>query len=268
MFQPSLNCSVKDSNVMSINAITSPCSRGSKINKIQDTYRCYAPSKALVPKLPSPNELLASPTFNNAAASHETHPSNHRFEGNNTILENDGDFLYRQGQTQSLTSTSSLTDASTPDNTNISAPHTPEKLSVCIDTYSTNEILAENGRMDHSYDNVSQLRGNKRYFAYDSSSNAFKSDFYNSSSAKSHLKDVNSRKKRDNKVEKVIATRRANNRVASAKYRAKKQALTQALQDRIIYLATQVMYLENELSLTKARENQTSHKYKKLQQEH
>lgn len=272
MSQTSHNSSVKDSNVMSINAITSPHNRDTKFNMKRDTclsrYRCYAPSKALIPKLSSPKELLTSPVFNNAAASHETYLSNHRSDGNHTILENKCDFLHRKYQIHSVHSSPSLTSTSTSDNTNTSVPHTPKNFSFCNDTDTTNIISAEEDLADYSYDSGSHIHGEENYFDYDGLSNTLKGDYYNKFNAKTPPKEVSLDKRRGKKVEKVIATRRANNRIASAKYRAKKQALTQALQDRIIYLATQVMSLTNELSQSKDREIQASQKYRQLRQEH
>jgi hypothetical protein len=62
----------------------------------------------------------------------------------------------------------------------------------------------------------------------------------------------------------AIANRRARNKLASAKYRAKKQALTHAMQDRIMQLATQVMNLRNELNQTKHNETELLGKYERL----
>lgn len=66
----------------------------------------------------------------------------------------------------------------------------------------------------------------------------------------------------------ALATRRARNKLASAKYRAKKQALTHAMQDRIMQLATQVMTLRDELSQTRKNEMEIKIKYERLLQYH
>ncbi|KAI7875089.1 uncharacterized protein EV154DRAFT_388577, partial [Mucor mucedo] len=58
--------------------------------------------------------------------------------------------------------------------------------------------------------------------------------------------------------------RRARNKLASAKYRAKKQALTHAMQDRIMQLATQVMSLRDELSQTRKNETELLDRYERL----
>ena len=58
-----------------------------------------------------------------------------------------------------------------------------------------------------------------------------------------------------------LATRRARNKLASAKYRAKKQALTHAMQNRIMQLATQVIYLNDELSRRKRKEQEVAGKF-------
>ncbi|KAL9557824.1 hypothetical protein MBANPS3_001215 [Mucor bainieri] len=63
-------------------------------------------------------------------------------------------------------------------------------------------------------------------------------------------------------------TRRARNKLASAKYRAKKQALTHAMQDRIMQLATQVMNLREELTITKKNEIEIKTRYERLMQYH
>lgn len=62
----------------------------------------------------------------------------------------------------------------------------------------------------------------------------------------------------------ALATRRARNKLASAKYRAKKQALTHAMQDRIMQLATQVMSLRDELSQTRKNEAELLDRYERL----
>ncbi|KAF1797025.1 hypothetical protein FB192DRAFT_1254095, partial [Mucor lusitanicus] len=62
--------------------------------------------------------------------------------------------------------------------------------------------------------------------------------------------------------------RRARNKLASAKYRAKKQALTHAMQDRIMQLATQVMNLREELTITKKSEIDIKTRYERLMQYH
>ncbi|KAI8884291.1 hypothetical protein K501DRAFT_161033, partial [Backusella circina FSU 941] len=59
-------------------------------------------------------------------------------------------------------------------------------------------------------------------------------------------------------------TRRARNKLASAKYRAKKQALTHAMQDRIMQLATQVKSLKTELCTTKKNEADILARYNRL----
>ncbi|KAK4514342.1 uncharacterized protein ATC70_001935 [Mucor velutinosus] len=64
----------------------------------------------------------------------------------------------------------------------------------------------------------------------------------------------------------ALATRRARNKLASAKYRAKKQALTHAMQNRIMQLATQVMNLREELAITKKSEIEIKAKYERLMQ--
>jgi hypothetical protein len=74
----------------------------------------------------------------------------------------------------------------------------------------------------------------------------------------SHCRSSNDRKSN------AIANRRARNKLASAKYRAKKQALTHAMQDRILQLATQVMNLRNELNQTKNSETELLGKYERL----
>ncbi|KAG2208636.1 hypothetical protein INT46_001362 [Mucor plumbeus] len=66
----------------------------------------------------------------------------------------------------------------------------------------------------------------------------------------------------------ALATRRARNKLASAKYRAKKQALTHAMQDRIMQLATQVMDLREELIITKKNEHELKTRYERLMQIH
>ncbi|CEP12598.1 hypothetical protein [Parasitella parasitica] len=66
----------------------------------------------------------------------------------------------------------------------------------------------------------------------------------------------------------ALATRRARNKLASAKYRAKKQALTHAMQDRIMQLATQVMSLREELAITKKNEHEIKARYERLMQYH
>ncbi|KAL0144264.1 basic-leucine zipper transcription factor [Mucor lusitanicus] len=66
----------------------------------------------------------------------------------------------------------------------------------------------------------------------------------------------------------AVATRRARNKLASAKYRAKKQALTHAMQDRIMQLATQVMNLREELTITKKSEIDIKTRYERLMQYH
>lgn len=66
----------------------------------------------------------------------------------------------------------------------------------------------------------------------------------------------------------ALATRRARNKLASAKYRAKKQALTHAMQDRIMQLATQVMDLREELIITKKNEHELKTRYERLIQIH
>ncbi|KAI8646691.1 hypothetical protein BD408DRAFT_320567, partial [Parasitella parasitica] len=58
--------------------------------------------------------------------------------------------------------------------------------------------------------------------------------------------------------------RRARNKLASAKYRAKKQALTHAMQDRIMQLATQVMNLRDELAIAKKNEHEIKTRYERL----
>ncbi|GAN09470.1 hypothetical protein MAM1_0269c08999 [Mucor ambiguus] len=66
----------------------------------------------------------------------------------------------------------------------------------------------------------------------------------------------------------ALATRRARNKLASAKYRAKKQALTHAMQDRIMQLATQVMNLREELTITKKSEIEIKARYERLMRYH
>ncbi|KAI8075721.1 hypothetical protein BDF21DRAFT_317487, partial [Thamnidium elegans] len=58
--------------------------------------------------------------------------------------------------------------------------------------------------------------------------------------------------------------RRARNKLASAKYRAKKQALTHAMQERIMQLATQVMSLRDELNQTRNNEAEVLARYERL----
>ncbi|KAI9365086.1 hypothetical protein BD770DRAFT_313300 [Pilaira anomala] len=62
----------------------------------------------------------------------------------------------------------------------------------------------------------------------------------------------------------ALATRRARNKLASAKYRAKKQALTHAMQERIMQLATQVMSLRDELNQSKKNETEIMARYERL----
>lgn len=253
---------------MSINAITSPYPGGAKLNMNQDTciyrYEGYRSPQTLVPKLPSPSELLTSPIFNDVGTGHETYPLNQRSEGYNTILENDGGFPFRQDQTTSVSSSPSLSNTSSSEYTSSSLTHTPREFSCYNDKDIMKKPFVEKSRMHYSCDSVSQFPGGKNSVNYDGLFTTFKSDFYYSSNAKEEI----SRKRHGKKIGEVIATRRANNRVASAKYRAKKQALTKALQDRIIQLATQVMSLKNELSRTKERENKTSDRYRQLGQGH
>ncbi|KAI8986991.1 hypothetical protein BDB01DRAFT_706619, partial [Pilobolus umbonatus] len=58
--------------------------------------------------------------------------------------------------------------------------------------------------------------------------------------------------------------RRARNKLASAKYRAKKQALTHAMQNRIMQLATQVITLRDELLQSKKNRSEIEERYERL----
>lgn len=106
----------------------------------------------------------------------------------------------------------------------------------------TNSTLVSNGTID----------------SLNSEKNSMTSSFdYNDSHCKNNSLP-------SNRKSNAITNRRARNKLASAKYRAKKQALTHAMQDRIMQLATQVMNLRNELNQTKNSETQLLCKYERL----
>jgi hypothetical protein len=78
-----------------------------------------------------------------------------------------------------------------------------------------------------------------------------------------HHQQQQQQQKQGSKKE-ALQTRRARNKLASAKYRAKKQALTHAMQDRIMQLATQVKNLRSELCTTKKSEAEIVGRYNHL----
>ncbi|RCH98163.1 hypothetical protein CU097_005338 [Rhizopus azygosporus] len=63
-----------------------------------------------------------------------------------------------------------------------------------------------------------------------------------------------------------INRRRERNKLASAKYRAKKQVMTMTMQSQIMQLAREVAYLRDELEQAKKNETDMLYRYQQLQQ--
>lgn len=267
------------SSVMSIGAITSPCSitnsHKSRQSSIDSTH-----SKASEYQLPSLSQVgFSSP--NNAAVGHWIKTSN------GTI---DLTHAYDQSKRMRFASEGATIVSSPSFSSSASSDHESDSNSscsqlspiICKNSYPTassnwlssvynmsdNRQMINNRNMyakealstEHllndfdmeEYEELNHSRSNSFDYCDSQESNYMYSTDKGSNSTKTGRKGD------------ALATRRARNKLASAKYRAKKQALTHAMQDRIMQLATQVMSLRDELSQTRKNETELLDRYERL----
>lgn len=209
-----------NSSVMSIGAITSPCSNSetlkSRQSSIDSTHDYQLPS------------LLQTPGF--------------------THTEQWGRSQHKRNDSEEATVISSTSDIESDSNYSCSPP------SSCKNSYAPNSWL----------NSVYTMTDRKNLYAKEPLLHAFdmnefgRMDYCNSQGYL-YTEKIKTTRKGD-----ALATRRARNKLASAKYRAKKQALTHAMQERIMQLATQVMALRDELNQTRNNEAEALAKYERL----
>lgn len=232
-------------NVMSINAITSPSSTTTTTMK----------SKSLIPTQYSTPILngYQSPNIS-TASSHMSDISDRNFNRAGSI--NEYDYTRRRNTSESSTLSSSPSFSSSNNESDFnssysqSSPSTPHNSWAHL-TYNDNNKLSHMDNLLPNFDIISDF-------------NSF-DNHYNSSSysAAMNSNDTTENITTDKKGN-ALKTRRARNKLASAKYRAKKQAQTHIMQNRIMQLATQVMSLRDELEKSKKSETETLVRYERL----
>lgn len=216
--------STQSTSVMSIGAITSPCSAKTEYNL--PSLCNIGDSAVSTTSIPQQKQQYVPVSFG------------HWIHNTNTDVSD----RYPTHAMMRTASSSSLSNHSRYHSISVSSPSFSSSSSNSSDHEEEDEIDRHHHQYQHS-------RQNSLISDFDSAFNGGRSrSFSNKSDA--------------------LATRRARNKLASAKYRAKKQALTHAMQDRIMQLATQVMNLREELTITKKNEHEIKASYDRLMQIH
>lgn len=262
------------SSVMSIGAITSPCSSAkSQQSSIKSTQ-----SKSSEYQLPSLSQVSSS-SPNHAAVGHWIKASSGAVDLTHAYDQSKRMRFASEGTT--VVSSPSFSFSASSDHESDSNSSCSQSPRICKSSYPT----SNNNWLSSVY-NMSdnkQMINNRNMYAKEAlstehllndfdmqdyeefnhtRSNSF--DYCDSQEANYTYTDKNSSLTKNGRKGDALATRRARNKLASAKYRAKKQALTHAMQDRIMQLATQVMSLRDELSQTRKNEAELLNRYERL----
>lgn len=249
------------SKVMSIGAITSPYSSNDIQEEVSTNYE-LKPTDYLLP--PLTQQITTFPT---AAVGHWAKSLNRESSAINMMHKNQ----FSDKRLLLSSDSSSSTNISSPSFSSSSSDHESD----C--NYSTSPIFCTLSNPSSSANYYHSTNKNRELYAREAMAkenllNDFDLEGYNRSRSasfdynKQHSGNSRGGRKTGNNRDAALATRRARNKLASAKYRAKKQALTHAMQERIMQLATQVMSLRDELSRTRRNEAEILARYERLLQ--
>ncbi|EPB83532.1 hypothetical protein HMPREF1544_09693 [Mucor circinelloides 1006PhL] len=228
--------STQSTSVMSIGAITSPCSAKTEYH------------------LPSLCEMADTAAVESSQEQHQKYLG-HWIHNNGTNAPPEP---YPTHPMMRNPSSSSLSNRSRFPSLSMSSPSFSSSSSNASDHEEEEEL--------HHYHHRHLSQQHHPY--QHSRQNSLFSNFESTFSTSSNSNNAVGRSRSFSNKSDALATRRARNKLASAKYRAKKQALTHAMQDRIMQLATQVMNLREELKITKTSELEIKARYERLMQYH
>ncbi|CAO3652362.1 unnamed protein product [Mucor fragilis] len=231
--------STQSTSVMSIGAITSPDSAKTEY---------HLPSLCEM----TGNAATAAASAVDSSREKQTYVG-HWVHSNSTDAPSDRYSTYPMMRTPS---SSSLSNRSRFPSISMPSPSFSSSSSNISDHDDEDEAHHHHRRLSHQHHSYQHNRQNSLF-------SNFESTFGSSNSSMGVGRSRSFGNKSD-----ALATRRARNKLASAKYRAKKQALTHAMQDRIMQLATQVMNLREELTITKKSEIEAKTRYERLMQYH
>ncbi|KAL7330449.1 hypothetical protein PS15p_205397 [Mucor circinelloides] len=231
--------STQSTSVMSIGAITSPCSAKTEYH------------------LPSLCEMADTAAVESSQEQHQKYLG-HWIHNSSTHAPSEP---YPTHPMMRNPSSSSLSNRSRFPSLSMSSPSFSSSSSNASDHEEEDEL--------HHHHHYHHRHLSQQHHPYQHSrQNSLFSNFESTFTTSSNSNNAVGRSRSFSNKSDALATRRARNKLASAKYRAKKQALTHAMQDRIMQLATQVMNLREELKITKTSELEIKARYERLMQYH